>query len=341
MRGLALFVIVAGAVAVIAVLLAREAGINEAPANTAPDRPVAIEGQATPAAAQTMSSTGSADEGPATEPPSESSTAEADDQSAVAQSESLTLTLTAPATCETEAGRGGFGERVRIDVDGNRTYEHVALGLYGVAETPVSWSVTGGTGPYTLEIDGETRDATSDYTGAKGAASVSCALETGDVYFGPDTPEREVRRYRGKVVVDSGLKTIRAVATDALGKSSEATVDVYVILNTGSPEVLLRSGRTYRVFGHLITVPAGIDLRIGEVATGEGGRATISLDVDGAQPPAWIVLDQDTFREVNRVLAYRPHQVGGAQADNAQLDGKFDVLIQSLGRLPSRKSWDQ
>jgi hypothetical protein len=330
-RELVLFVVVAGAVAVIAVLLAREAGIDEAQATAAPDRPAAIEVQTTSAAAQPASSTGSADEVPETDPPNESSTAEADDEPAVAQSDSLTLTLAAPATCETEAGRGGFGERIRIDADGNRTYEHVTLGLYGVAETLVSWSVTGGAGPYTLEIDGETRDATSDYTGKKGTASVSCALETGDVYFGPDMPGREVRRYRGEVVVDSGLKTIRAVATDANGDTAEASVDVYVILSTGDFEHLLRGGNTYRVLGKLLTVPSGIDMRIGDNEISDSGDEAQAFIVEGTNPFASVWVNVPSFE----VISYNiPDMVRGADADT-DLKSKFDELVASFGQLPA------
>ena len=57
--------------------------------------------------------------------------------------EPLSLSLSAPEICETEAGRGGFAERVRTDAGGNRTNERVAAGLYGVAEMPVKWTVTG------------------------------------------------------------------------------------------------------------------------------------------------------------------------------------------------------
>ncbi|MCY4620104.1 MAG: hypothetical protein OXD50_16350 [Chloroflexi bacterium] len=198
---------------------------------------------------------------PRTPTPSGSLTAASEPAPAATQSDSLTLTLTAAAACETEAGRGGFWERVRIDADGNRTYEHVALGLYGVAETPVQWSVTGGTAPFTLVIDGEARDARHEYKGRRGTASVSCALETGDVYFGPDTPGREVRRYRGAAVVDSGLKTIRAVVTDGEGRTAETSIDVYVIRT--DPEIL-RRGQTYRVWGDLlVTAPSSYDVALG------------------------------------------------------------------------------
>ena len=270
--------------------------------------------------------------------------------------QSLTLALSAPEICETEAGRGGFGERVRIDADGNRTYEHVALGLYSVAETPVSWSVTGGTGPYTLEIDGETRDATHDYTGAKGTASVSCALETGDVYFGPDTPGREVRRYRGEVVVDSGLKTIRATVTDGEGRTAQTSVEVYVIRT--DPEIL-RRGQTYRVWGgHLVTAPSSYDIGLGSPLEieceerddpdpyhcepsfglsllpdghqGDWTTAVASINlyvVDGTEESRWRKLDDGAWIEITA-------EVRAASADDDPVIQALDEIANSVGDPP-------
>lgn len=328
LRRVALFVAVAGAVALVVVMAAREAGVGEVPAT----------------AATTETSAGDAEMAAAARV--EASTTQSEKPQPPAQDESLTVTLTAAAICETEAGRGGFGERVRIDADGNRTYEHVALGLYGVAETPVKWAVTGGTGPYTLVIDGETRDATHEYTGAKGTASVSCALETGNVYFGPDTPGREVRRYRGKAVVDSGQKTIRAVATDAQGVTGETSVDIYVILV--NPNVLKR-GQTYRVWGRLFTAPLTHDLHasvyvenecdaasnqrceneVGFAIIDSGVEANLLLwESDLVESHRWQILSDGTIIE-----GRNPQPAGAAGGD--PVDRAFDAILDSKNRPPA------
>ena len=309
LRRVALFVAVAAAVAVITVLAAREAGIGDAPAAA----------------------------GPVQSSPLQS------DASATAQ-QAFSLTLSAPEICETERGIGGDYATGLYDDEGNPTgWKDEYLGHFNVAETPVKWRVTGGTGPYTLVIDGETRDAKRKYWGAQGTASVSCAITTVEAFmFSVESrPNNLQRAYRSDPQVDSGWKTVRAVVTDANGDTAEATVDVYVILDTGSPDVLLRRGRTYRVFGHLLTVPQGLDLRIGEAATGEGGTGAVSLDVEGSQPLARIWLDDTSFREIRRIVPNLTDLVRGAQAESVDLNKRFDALMQSLGRLPSRSATGQ
>ena len=90
--------------------------------------------------------------------------------------------------CETDGGVGGFSSRF----DGGMRY-HVYLGIMDVAEVPVRWQIQGGTPPYQLEIDGETRDAQHAYEGASCTASVSCALRLGEVTYNKSTP-RSFRR---------------------------------------------------------------------------------------------------------------------------------------------------
>ena len=299
----ALLTLVAATVAVVTVFADREAGIDDVP-------PVAE---------------------------TQSLNAESEDVEAVAEAETLSLTLSAPEICETERGIGGDHATILYDDEGNRTgSKSEYLGHFNVAETPVKWRVMGGTGPYTLVIDGETRDAKRRYEGAQGTASVSCAITTVEAFmFSVESrPNNLQRAYRADPQVDSGWKTVRAVVTDADGDTAEATVDVYVILDTGSPDVLLRRGRTYRVFGHLLTVPQGLDLRIGEAATGEGGTGAVSLDVEGSQPLARIWLDDTSFREIRRIVPNLTDLVRGAQA-GIDLKTKFDELVESFGQLPS------
>ncbi len=185
----------------------------------------------------------------------------------------LTLTLGAPRFCETQRGHGSFYARVYQDDEGNWHSETYSLGWGSVAETPVTWSVSGGVEPYTLVIDGEARDAEQTYAGADGTATVSCAQQIGETFIDHGDG---IRRYRTRPEIDSGVKTIRATVTDGAGAAAQASVEMYVILELGGSGDILERGKTYRVFGHLITAPADYDVEVGSV---------ISVECDSDLPP--------------------------------------------------------
>ena len=219
-RDAALFVLIAGLVAAGVFAAAREAGVGErADAGT---HAAATEQRA-----------------PVQQPDSGEAT----------PAEPLALTLSAPTICETLPAQGFSGGRSYQDEEGTWHFESYSTGWALVAETPVTWSVSGGAAPYTLQIDGEGRDAAGAYAGATGTASVSCALRSSGVFF-PHPLDEEHRRYRTEPEVDSGLKAIRAVVTDGSGATAEASVEVYVILELGGSGSILERGKTYRVFGH-------------------------------------------------------------------------------------------
>ncbi len=306
-RDAVLFVAVAAVVAVLSVMIGREFGIG---------------GQATATLEQVSVDSGVAEAAAATEVPDAAQKANPDanetdggtfrDPAESAESQdaasALSLTLSAPDICETDHGFQGWR----------------------IGETPVTWKVTGGKGPYALDIDGETRDASGAYIGQTGTASVSCALQTGEVRY-EDERDEPYRYLKGDYFLDSGLKTIRAVVTDANGKTGEATVDVYVILSTGRHEHLLRGGHTYRVFGRLLlTIPPDVDFRIGETSS----DGTFSLTVDGSDYRAVIWLKEDTFSETFRFLPQPENLARGVAAQGTDLDETFDKLVDSFGKLP-------
>lgn len=273
LRDLALFVAVAGIVAVAAVFAAREAGLDGPP---------------------------------------------------------LTLTLSAPDICETTRGQGADWATQIVDDEGNdlgneRTY----VGHFSVAGAPVQWQVIGGVGPYTLEFDGETRDKAHEYAGASGEASVGCATTTVESFFwsAPSEPDVLHRAYRADPEVDSGWKTVRAVVTDANGDTAEATTRFYVILKTDDWRHVLRGGETYRVFGHLMTVPEGINLEIGDHSS--GSVSAQSFVIAGTRAVIW--LSTDAFEEVGRWL---PEEGVQGTAEGVDLDTKLDELADSIGQLP-------
>ena len=152
--------------------------------------------------------------------------------------------------------------------------------------------------------------------------------------------------------MDSGLKTIRGVVTDANGRTAEASVELYVLLT--NPAVLTR-GETYRVtygsrFEHLITAPPTYDLELhppddiecstslapgercehqfGFALVGAGVEARLFLYVsDAVEARRWqILLDGTT-------LAGRRDGAAGA-AGGDPVDQAFDAVADSVGDKP-------
>ena len=290
-RDVALFVAVAAVVAVVGVLVAREAGVGG--------------------------------------------------REAVAEGETLTLTLSALEICETERARNLVSSLLRTNEEGVRVREWVSQGWRVFAETPVTWRVSGGTAPYTLVIDGEPEDADGAYAFYVGEAMVGCADTSVGTSFREASDNRFERLYRADPQVDSGLKTIQAVVTDVNGRTAAASVDVYVILSTGSDRDLLARGQTYRVFDHLITVPAGIDMRIGDASTGSGGSSYQSLYIEGTSPAVVIWFELDTFRETRREIHSSDYGSGARGASRYSGDelrdfhSYLDALASSIGQLPN------
>ena len=234
--------------------------------------------------------------------------AEAASQGEGTSAEPLTLTLSAPEICETTQPRGYSGSRQWQDEDGNRVGESYSTGFGGVGETPVTWSAGGGVPPYTLMIDGETRDAEQTYAGPSGTASVSCAMQIGETFIDDNG---EGRHYLTEPEVDSGLKTIRATVTDAAGSTAEATVDIYVILQIRDGDEILEPGKTYRVHRFLVTVPDGLTLLIGDTEQSTTGTA-VSLYTPGPRYRTWIWIDPVTGEAGGR---YFRHGYGHVKTD--------------------------
>ncbi len=248
--------------------------------------------------------------------------------------DALTLTLSAPPTCETlpaeEALAGMYDE--------NGEPETVAFGWVNPGDLRVGWNVSGGTAPYRLTIDGQTRDGWhgKPFAAPSGTAVVSCGHTLDEAVFVDeddfggvmliDGEPRVWRHHLKKPDVDSGPKTVRATVTDAAGATAEASVGVYVILELGSTGDLLQGGKTYRLDGNLITVPAEIDLEVGGLS-----GASLSLHVVGTR--SRIALDQYYFGEVNRWVVDAPHH--SPSGEKIDLHAKFDELIASIGRLPT------
>lgn len=324
--------VVTGLVAVVVVFVGRELGLDEQAA-------------AVPEAGVTTSAEAAAVEA-AGEQQSEVEPALA--------STDLTLTLTAEAVCETKRGRSFSGSVPALDEDDNEVgRKDVFTGWALVAETPVRWSVSGGTGPYHLEIDNETRDGSGAYEGPSGTASVSCAPNPGEVFYKDYDQER---RYRADPQIDSGPKTIRATVTDATGATAEASVVIYVILRVEYSPFILGSGKTYSIEGILITVPQGLPEGVEVLYAG-----SIALDCvrgSNCEDPHLIFLHDMGYRgelyigsQTGKVLGsrvligsiYGPQGVvsgtasaaAAASVNEAEVQVNLDALSESVGKPPS------
>lgn len=301
---LVLMVVVAGAVALVAIITACEADLGD----------------------QAAAGVGAT-------PTDQDSPAQEQESGGGDSPEPMALTLSAPSICETLPAQEYAGARWVTDEDGNRRVEYTSSGWSRINEVSVSWSVSGGTAPYTLGIDGESRDASGAYEGATGTASVSCAQRFSGAFF--EHLEEEHRRYRTEPEVDSGLKTIRATVTDGTGATTEGSIDVYVIVELGGSGSVLNRGKTYRVFGHLITAPADYDVRVGSVTepdcTGvpasERCGPEFSLDLLGTG--AYLSLFMTDGAEGIR------RNPTGAQGSTDTIDAAFDALVDSVNRRPS------
>ena len=247
--------------------------------------------------------------------------------------EPLTLTLTAASQiCETTSSQEYARGATYQDAEGNWVYERRSDGWDDVSETPVTWAVSGGAPPYTLTIDGETRDAEQTYAGPSGTASVSCALRFGETFIN----DEDGRNYRTQPEVDSGLKTIRATVTDSAGATAEASVNVYVILELDDYDHFMQSGKTYRVLGTLLTVPEGVDhMSIGGFIDTDGGSGTlVGL---GVADRGWILVRLGDLAEVDRSTRSASAGDGAAAvgAGERDLDAQIDQVLDSVGRLPN------
>ncbi len=221
----------------------------------------------------------------------------------------LVVTATAPTYCLTGEGRpvivtpGTTAAASRTTAPSTTT-----VGREGVATVDVSYTISGGRGPYTVTIPDATpaRAGTGGTSAARAAApgpgvmAVSCAL--------PGVNLDNVTATAN--VVEAGPKTIRLKVTDANGATATATVTIQVAEDAYTTEYndgIMRAGRSY-VLGDsdawaLITLPAGLDLRFGGIShIGSNGAAHFFDTVSGSE----IVLDWGTGAEFYRNVVAPP-----------------------------------
>ena len=210
---------------------------------------------------------------------------------AVAVTAGLAITATAPAYCLTGEGRPVVAAAPATD----RTTGAGAstVGREGVASVDVTYTISGGRGPYTVTAGGA---ATGTLAKGVPAAAVRSSLAT------PGAGVVEVSCARTGVnlndvaaranVVEAGAKTIHLVVADADGATAATEVtftvaeDVYTTAYNGGT---MRAGRTYVLGSNaewaLITLPTGLNLRFEGISMGEyahfadtATNSTITLD---------------------------------------------------------------
>ncbi len=262
------------------------------------------------------------------------------------------IELSAPPICDVEQSEQWYGVVRSTDANGNDVYDNQLGNWFDPGEVEVVWTITGGTSPYTIAIDGETRDGDGTYEGATGTASVSCALKRGEPsyweydYFGFTDPQPYARTYLTEPTVDSGYKLITASVTDADGLTAEAAIEVYAVFNGWPEDLVLKAGATYRLNGYLVTIPEGLDMEYGYEEHSEcapdAARCSASLTLlahqNGYAGAFSIGLDDGT--EIGERDFWRTATAGDFVATAAEedpghnLDAKFDELAGKLGQLP-------
>ena len=212
---------------------------------------------------------------------------------------------------------------------------------HGVTQFQVTWSVSGGSGPYTLTIDGANEDEAGAFRGGMGQGMVYCADTTVESFIN----EFGERGFRADPMVDSGLKTVRAVVTDADGLTAESEIDVYVILSVGDGGAPLSPGATYKVNGHLLTIPEGVRASIGgqgeEVCEGMRCESWFDINLEGDDFDASATFGARSGREVpnSRFIQLKDgvRGVGEAESRRREIDGLLDELSNSAGVEPMAK----
>ena len=246
----------------------------------------------------------------------------------------LTVTASAPTYCLT-----GEGTPVIVAPAASRTTapSTETVGRQGVATIDVSYTITGGSGPYTVTSPDTTAATTAARAASEdpGVMAVSCAR--------PGINLDNVAATAN--VVEAGPKTIRLQVTDANGATAttdvtvEVVEDAYTTANNGGT---MRAGRTY-VLGTsdgwaLITLPTGLDLRFEGLSEhlGDNEIAYFTDTVSGSL----VLLNWTTGAEIGRSILGSTETDERAATASRSVTVLFDALARSVSN-PVDISYDR
>ena len=143
-------------------------------------------------------------------------------------------------------------------------------------------------------------------------------------------------------MVDSGLKTMRGVVTDSDGRKATASVDMYVILATGTAATSLRASQPYQLFGHLLTILGRMQGTVGALievkCEGVPCEDLFVLLLEVAAFEASMEIGIQTGREEPTGRFIRSHlystKAGGASERELAIAAQLDAIAASVGQLP-------
>ena len=199
------------------------------------------------------------------------------------------------------------------------------------ATVPVAWTVTGGAAPRRVIIHGR------EFAGSSGSTDVPCGALVG--------------RH-----ADSGLQVVHGTAIDDDGHVASDTAYIYSIAHPRGQEATgdLTTGETYRIEGHLFTIPDGLTIvDAGIFASSSGcdppskycvGGGPFTVVIQGAQTwqgrqRAQVDYDLATGNELSRRIsdlsgAWTTGSDVGRPSRFSKFDTTIDLLSASVGRPP-------
>ena len=111
-------------------------------------------------------------------------------------------------------------------------------------------------------------------------------------------------------------------------------MNVHVILKLPGSGSILERGKTYRVFGHLITAPADYDVRVGSVTEPDCSEAPPE---EPCGPEFWLTLIKANAY-LSLFMDNGAEGIRGYPHRATVLESALGALVNSVGRLPPVES---
>ena len=218
----------------------------------------------------------------------------------------VAITATAPSHCLT-------GEGVPITIGAN-------TGRTGIATIDVTYTVSGGTAPYTITSPATATTASA----ASGTLTISCAQTGIDLTNVAPTAN----------AVESGPKTITVTATDTNNNTATTTITIQIVEDAASTDDnggTMTAGNTY-VLGTadnwtIITLPTGLNLQFeGHFQSGDDPGVGYFRDVETG---SLLLLEWESAIEVARFIE-SPAATSRGRSDTARQTRDVGALFTDL-----------